>query len=102
MIDLVEQHRTSLTALCRKFRVRRLDLFGSAARGDFDVSRSDLDFMVEFEPTDWSGSSDLYFGLLHGLEDLFHRRIDLVEASKVKNPLFHEIAEQHQLLLYAA
>lgn len=41
----------ALTELCRRFHVRRLDIFGSAARGeDFDPVRSDADFLIEFEP----------------------------------------------------
>ena len=48
MIDAIQLRREELWALCRRFHVRRLDLFGSAARGDFDPERSDLDFLVEF------------------------------------------------------
>jgi predicted nucleotidyltransferase len=47
MIDEIESHREELRALCRRFHVRRLDLFGSAARGDLDPTRSDFDFLVE-------------------------------------------------------
>ena len=50
MIAEVGSRRMELADLCRRFGVRRLDLFGSAARGDFDPERSDLDFLVEFEP----------------------------------------------------
>jgi predicted nucleotidyltransferase len=49
MIDAIQLRREELRALCRRFHVRRLDLFGSAARGDFDPERSDVDFLVEFE-----------------------------------------------------
>ena len=51
MIDTLKKNRAELKELCRRYRVRRLDVFGSAAtsRG-FDPQRSDLDFLVEFEP----------------------------------------------------
>jgi uncharacterized protein len=49
MIDAIQLRREELRALCRRFHVRRLDLFGSAARGDFDPERSHLDFLVEFD-----------------------------------------------------
>ncbi len=45
----IASHRDELRALCRRFHVRRLDGFGSAARGDFDPAQSDLDFLVEFD-----------------------------------------------------
>ena len=79
-----------------------LEMFGSAARGDFDPASSDLNFLVEFRDLGWKNCSDQYFGLLHGLEDLTGRRIDLVERGAVRNPLFLEVADQHRDLLYAA
>jgi uncharacterized protein len=44
----LEQHRERLAELCRRYGVRRLELFGSAARGQFDPATSDLDFLVLF------------------------------------------------------
>jgi uncharacterized protein len=102
MLDLIEQHRAELSDLCRKYGVKSLELIGSAARGDFEPAKSDLDFLVQLEDQGWEGLSKRYFGLLHGLEDLFHRRIDLVERDAVENPLFLEVAERHRELLYAA
>lgn len=44
------------TAICRRFGVRRLDVFGSASRGtDFDPEHSDVDFLVEFDGTAVTG-----------------------------------------------
>jgi predicted nucleotidyltransferase len=57
--------------------VRRLNLFGSAARGDFDPQRSDVDFLVEFDRTH---TDALYFGLKEALEGLLGRPVDLVES----------------------
>ena len=94
--------RPAVIALCRRFAVRRLELFGSAARGDFDPATSDADFLVEFEDRGWEGSSDRYFGLLFGLEDLLGRKVDLVERSAVRNPHFLAVAEQHRELIYDA
>jgi predicted nucleotidyltransferase len=49
MIGIIDQHRAALATLCRRFHVRRLDLFGSAAEGSFNPERSDLDFLVTLE-----------------------------------------------------
>ena len=46
---LLSQKQSEVAALCRSAGVRRLDVFGSAVRDDFDSARSDLDFLVEFE-----------------------------------------------------
>ena len=46
----IAAHRKELTALCRRYGVRRLEVFGSAARAaDFDPKTSDADFLVEFD-----------------------------------------------------
>ena len=87
MIDEIELNREELKALCRRFHVRRLDLFGSAARGDFDPERSDIDFLVEFDREHPDALSfDTYFGLKEALEALFGRPVDLVEPGAVRNP----------------
>jgi hypothetical protein len=49
VIPVVRQSREKLERLCRNYRVRRLELFGSAAGDEFDPSTSGLDFLVEFE-----------------------------------------------------
>jgi len=61
--EIIEANLAALRALCRRFHVRRLDLFGSAATGRFDPARSDLDFLIEFEPMPPGGSFKAYFGL---------------------------------------
>jgi predicted nucleotidyltransferase len=102
MTTLVAQHRAELEALCRRFRVRRLELFGSAATGQDRPDESDLDFLVEFEPLPTGGYADTYFGLLEALESLFGRAVDLVIPSAIKNPYFRQSVERTKTLLYAA
>lgn len=102
MIPAIQTHRTELDVLCRKYHVRRLDVFGSAAGGQFDPDKSDLDFLVEFEALEPATCADAYFGLLESLEKLFGRPVDLVSARAVTNPYFRQAIEQTKALLYAA
>lgn len=102
MIDDIALHREELRALCRRFHVRRLDLFGSAARGDFDPARSDLDFLVEFNRSAPQHPFDAYFGLKEALGELFGRPVDLVEAGAVRNPYLKASIEQSRENVYAA
>jgi len=60
MIDLVEQHREKITELCRRYRVARLEIFGSAASGQFDSARSDIDFFYEFDEVDSPDLADRF------------------------------------------
>jgi len=81
MIDQIALHQEELRVLCSRFRVRRLDLFGSAARGDFDPEHSDFDFIVEFDQSAPQHPFDSYLGLKEGLETLLGRKVDLVKLS---------------------
>jgi uncharacterized protein len=92
----------TVALLCRKFRVERLELFGSAAQGTFDPNSSDLDFLVEFQTMPPVEHSRAYFGLLFALEDHFHQSIDLVETIAVSNPHFLKKIESQRSVLYAA
>lgn len=102
MIADIATHRDALTELCRRFHVRRLDVFGSAARGDFDPARSDLDFLVELQPLEPGAYVDAFFGLKEGLEQLFAWPVDLVTAASIRNPYFRRGVEHSKALLYAA
>lgn len=76
--DFVEG-RDALAAICRRHGVARLEVFGSAARGnDFDPMRSDADFLVTFEPAVRNGLGVLV-ELRDALEKLLGRPVDLVE-----------------------
>ena len=102
VIHDIEQYRAELEALCRRFGVRRLEVFGSAVAGEFRAETSDLDFLVEFEPPTGPGYADRYFGLLESLQALFGRPVDLIVASAIKNPYFREAIDKTRVLLYEA
>lgn len=102
MNPLIENHRSSITDLCRRYGVLRLDLFGSAAGPGFDPRHSDVDFMVEFTDRRPEGAADRYFGLQEDLQRVLGRPVDLVMRNAVSNPYFQRSVERHQLNLYAA
>jgi hypothetical protein len=82
--DIAEK-REALAALCRRYGVARLEVFGSAARGvDFDPGKSDVDFLVEFERHGDLTPRDRFLGLAEALEKLMGRPVDLVERKAVE------------------
>lgn len=91
-----------VNALCEKYQVKTLYLFGSGVQGDWNPERSDIDFMVEFLPCATTCDAPDFFGLLHGLEDLFQRKIDLVMQGSTTNPYFLKEVQAHRQVLYAA
>ena len=102
MNTLVHEKLEEVVGLCRRNSVRRLALFGSAVRDDFEPDRRDLDFLVDFEPLPPARHADAYFGLLADLGTLFERRIDLVESAALRNPYRRREIESTQVLLHVA
>ena len=100
---IIREHADELRVACEKHYVRSLVLFGSAAREDFDVSRSDLDFLVEFLPnephTRFGGE---YFALKDDLENVFERRVDLVEPTAIENPYLRRSIYESTVPIYVA
>lgn len=98
----ISTHQSQLEELCRRFHVRRLEVFGSAATGKDVPGKSDIDLLVEFEPLPRGAYADNYFGFLEALVTLFKRPVDLVVVSAIRNPYFLKSVEQTKTLLYAA
>lgn len=86
--------------ICRRYRVERLYLFGSAADGPFDSERSDSDFLVVLEEQPPGEYADNYLGLAQALEELFGRPIDLVTERSIRNPYFRQTVFNARQLLY--
>jgi uncharacterized protein len=90
-----------LAALCRKYHVRRLGLFGSAARGEL-APESDVDLLVEFEP----GSAPSFWAepeLREAFGKLFGgRRVDLVPPAVLENPYRRRSILRDLKVLYEA
>ena len=85
MIPLLQSRSADIAALCRRFYVRRLDVFGSAAREHDFTEGSDIDLLVEYEPDHVPPFGD-YLALKEGLESVLGRKVDLVMEGAVRNP----------------
>ena len=99
---LVQARKAELEAPCQKYRVKRLYVFGSATREDFDPARSDLDLVVEFAPPRAGEAFKQYFGFKEELEDLYGRNVDLVELGAIRNKYFRRELNATKVRLYAA
>ncbi len=100
MHPVLEQRRKEIESLCRRFHVRRLDVFGSAARNEGDPH--DIDLLVEFASTPGMGPADQYFGLLEALERLFDRPVQLVMPRSLRNPHLIRSIEKTRKTLHVA
>ncbi len=103
MHPLIDQRRAEIALLCRRYGVRQLEVFGSAARGaDFDPATSDADFLVAFEPGSRLSPLEQFFGLAEALERLLGRPVDLVEPGAIKNPFVLADINQAREVVYAS
>lgn len=102
-MKLIEMNIDKIVALCKKYKVAKLWVFGSILTPCFN-DQSDIDFSVNFdsetiaaEKLDWA---DIFFDFLHELEDLFGRRVDLVFDDAVRNRVFREELDKTKQLIY--
>jgi len=103
MHPLLLQHRADIAALCRRSHVRRLEVFGSAARGeDFDPRHSDVDFLVEFDRARITPTLGTFFELRDQLAALVGRPVDLVMAGSIRNPFIQADIERSRETVYAS
>lgn len=102
-MKLIELNMERITALCRKYRVAQLWVFGSILTPRFS-SESDIDFAVNFdsetinrEGLDWA---DIFFDFIHELESLLGRKVDMVCDDAVTNRFFRKELDSTKRLIY--
>jgi len=95
----IEQIKQLVAESCHQFGVKRLDLFGSMARGEA-TPQSDLDFLVWFIAPQEAGISNRFFGLLHALEDNFQRPVDLLTEKALQNPYLQATINSQRVCVY--
>jgi predicted nucleotidyltransferase len=98
MLD-IEKLQPEITELCRRLKISRLDIFGSATSEEFRAE-SDVDVLVRFEQ-DGGGLFNRYFDLKEGLEAIFGRPVDVVVEGSLKNPYFKASVERSRRTVYA-
>jgi hypothetical protein len=86
--------REQIARFCRERGIRKLSLFGSVLRRDFDPRRSDVDVLAEFEPGVLKSVGFQYFGYGEELAAIIGRRVDFCSRlhplifGRVKDELF--------------
>lgn len=102
MHESLAKRRDDIAELCRRFGVRRLEAFGSAARGaDFDPATSDVDFLVKFEPRSGLSAFRQYFDFAEAIQNLLGRRVDLV-SGEIRNPYVLASVNEDKELIFEA
>ncbi len=99
VMHVVDEHIEKFIKLCSAYQVERMYLFGSALNQNFS-NKSDIDFLVKFKSMDLSNYFDNYINFKGKLEQLFGRKVDLVEEQTLKNPILINSINKSKELVY--
>jgi uncharacterized protein len=95
----IELPTDRISEICKRYGVRELAVFGSAARGDLR-SESDVDILVDFEPDARIGLVK-FASLSEELEEIVGRKVDLVTKTGLKRRVRSEVLGEAQLIYSA-
>lgn len=99
-MHLISENIEQIYALCKKYGVKTLCVFGSILTPRFNEN-SDVDFSATFYPEeDPLVAGENFMNLYMDLEDLMGRRIDLVNEANLRNKYFIEELEETKKLIY--
>jgi len=96
MIDLTP-FKSDIEKICKDLSLQKLDIIGSSTRDDFS-DKSDIDVLVTF-----SGDEhlfDRYFSLKERLEEVFKRKVDVIEERAIRNPFFRQAVNRDRINVY--
>ena len=103
MHRLIADKQDEIAAICRKYRVEKLEVFGSAARAtDFDPLRSDIDFLVEYQPPLLPGLHKRRVRLQDDLQAVLKRKVDLIRKGTINNPYLLKSIEEDCEIIHEA
>jgi predicted nucleotidyltransferase len=102
MQPFITAKQAEIAELCRTHHVRRLSIFGSAVRDDFNPDTSDVDVRIEFQPEALESYVKNYHSLHDSLVEMFGRKVDIISSREIENPYLRKIIENTQVTLYAA
>jgi uncharacterized protein len=100
-MEEINKHIETIERLCKRHHVKSLYVFGSAASDTLN-KESDIDLIVEFNPADLKKYADNYYTLKFALQQVFNRRVDLLENQAIKNPYFIKEIEKRKQPVYVA
>ncbi len=88
--------KQEIAMFCERNEIRKLALFGSVLRDDFD-DHSDIDVLVEFEPQAKPGLFDLS-RMSRELEEIMGRRVDLLTAGFLSKYFRQQVQDETQVI----
>lgn len=99
MQAIIQQKLPEIVQILKAHRVRRAYLFGSAATERFHDD-SDVDFLVTFRRVPFGEYAENYWSLEDALQNLLHRKVDVVVEKTLSNPYLIKSINRTKILIY--
>ena len=100
MTPALSSHQAAIETLCRRYGVARLELFGSAATGEFKPGLSDYDFLYELDPTVTTSQAQRLIDFAESMEALLGAPVDLVNPNYIRNRYFKAEVDRTRIPIY--
>lgn len=94
------KNKGDFNALCQKHRVKYLYAFGSSVNDKFNTERSDIDLLVEIDEPEPLERGEKLISLWDTFEEFFHRKVDLLTDSSIRNPYLRKSIDSTKVLIY--
>lgn len=101
-MKLIEMNIDKIIALCKKYKVAKLWVFGSILTPRFN-DRSDVDFLVDFdeEHIELLDYADNFFDFIHAIEEVIGRKVDMIVNKSIRNRFFRQEVDQTRKLIWS-
>ena len=97
---LIKKNIPYIIALCEKYAVERMFVFGSSLNEDFSPT-SDVDFLITFkENLSIEQYTNSFFEIRKALKDLLKRNIDIITERSLSNPYLIQNINATKELIY--
>lgn len=87
-------------ALCKDYEVKSLYAFGSSITNEFKENESDIDLLIELNTADPLQRGENLLNIWEKFELFFHRKVDLLTSSSIKNPILKKSIDSTKVLIY--
>jgi uncharacterized protein len=98
--DEILKRPHDFNTLCREHQVKYLYAFGSSVTDRFDYDKSDIDLLVEIDNADPIERGEKLISLWDLFEGFFHRKVDLLTDSSIRNPFLRKSIDATKILIY--
>lgn len=98
--DAILKKQKDFNQACSSHQVKYLYAFGSSVTNKFDYEKSDVDLLVEIDNSDPIVRGEMLLSLWDTFEMFFHRNVDLLTDSSIRNPYLRKSIDSSKVLIY--